>query len=134
MCTHGGRRVLRVSVVSFDYGSLHDRITVQKFLHIASTTAITANDSTMQSAADEATKAFLELRSTAVRVGELAKDTPFFDSLLLSIPQLLVLLRRSTSNVSFVKELTHYERMAFSTKDWYHHWQASRRHWSQPSA
>ena len=124
---HYRRRVLRVSVVSFDYGSLHDRSTIQQFLTIGCNTRIVAIDSIMQGAADEVTETLLELSEYADKVGELNKRTPFLNSVLLSISQLLVLLRKSDSNASFVNELTLHERVLLNTKDWYHHWQYSRR-------
>jgi hypothetical protein len=125
--SHGGRRVLRISVVSFDYGSLHDRSTIQQFLTIGCNTRIDATDPAMQRVADEVTDTLLELKDYADKVGELKNCIPFMNSVLLSIPQLLILLRRSNSNASFVNELTMHELVLLNTKDWYHHWQYSRR-------
>jgi Holliday junction resolvase-like predicted endonuclease len=118
---HNGRRVLRVSVVSFDYGSLHDRATLQQFLNIGCRSRIDAKDPVMQVHADKVNDAFTKLRELAKANGEFNRKTPFFDSVLLSIPQLLYLLRKSTDNASFVSELIDYERMNFNMKDWYAH-------------
>lgn len=125
--SHDGRRVLRVSVVSFDYGSLHDRSTIEQFLTLGCTTRIDVIDPALQDAADDVNKSLSALREYADKLGELNKRPPFLNSVLLSIPQLLILLRKSSCNASFVNELTLHERIRLYTKDWYHHWQCSRR-------
>lgn len=93
-----GRRVLRASVVLFDYGCLHDRLTLAQFLRIGCDCSFTTSYPEYEKKIDEVNKTFQALRVQAKAVGEFQANHPFARSMLLSIPQLLLLLRNSSES------------------------------------
>jgi hypothetical protein len=116
-----GRRVLRASVVLFDYGCLHDRLTLAQFLRIGCDCSFTTSYSKYEEKIYEINNTFQALRAQAIAVDEFQENHPFARSMLLSIPQIMLLLRYSKSNESFVEELRRGESTHSTAKDFYHH-------------
>lgn len=116
------RRIIRASVVLFDYGSLHDRMTLGHFLRIACDTEFSTESIEHKEAVDDVNKVLKKLREHAERLGEMQHRFPFQDSVLLSVPQMLLLFRNSSSNATFIEELTRGERTYMNTKDFYSHY------------
>jgi hypothetical protein len=116
------RRIIRVSVVLFDYGILHDRVTLENFLRIACETEFSTKVSEYDEDMEDANEGLGKLREQVEALGEMSNDIPFLDSVLLSVPQFLLLLRNSSSGEEFVEELTRGERSRLSTKDFYSHY------------
>lgn len=116
-----GRQVLRASVVLFDYGCLHDRLTLAQFLRIGCDCSFTTSYPEYEKEIYEVNNTFQALREQAIAVGEFQRNHPFARSMLLSIPQFLLLLRNSKSNEAFVQELRRGESTYSTAKDFYHH-------------
>lgn len=121
------QKVLRVSVSLFDMGSLQDRVTLQSFLNLGSRIQVAHPDSALEEATKEVNRLLTKLREQAVAVGELGSSKPFDGSYQLSASHLFVLLGCSSSNESFVEELTRGHRVVNGTRDFYAH----RRHMKQ---
>lgn len=125
------RRVLRASVVLFDYGCLHDRLTLAQFLQIGCDCSFATGFPEHKKKIDEVNDTFQALREQAKAVGELEQNHPFARSMLLSIPQLLLLLRHSNSNESFIDEVRRGESSHTTAKDFYSHYRFFRSNWNQ---
>ncbi|MFM0134114.1 hypothetical protein, partial [Paraburkholderia sediminicola] len=114
-----GREIFRVSVVFLDFGSIQDRQTFQQFMKISCFAKFDAVDRGRQSELDKLQKGFIELKEIGTRLGELTKTFPFENSYFLSIPQLLLLLEKSTGADSLVDELLRTRRMITPLRDFY---------------
>jgi len=115
---YNGREVVRLSLVLLDFGSIQDRMTVQKFMQIIRSADLEANDQSLQIRLDKLAPKFTELKTLSTSLS-LSGPFPFQDSYFLSIPQLLWLLERVNNESDFIKELTRLRNMATPMRDFY---------------
>lgn len=119
----GKRRVEKVAITLLDYGALQDRTVLFQILQTTIGGQYAAFGSELHS------KKIESLNDRAVKLNDQIKllcefenqyhQHPFFNCWHLSLPQLLVLLDRVTSNEAFWRELSSTRHVSMHTLDWY---------------
>lgn len=119
---HDGRDIEKVAMTFDDFGSFQDRTVITQLFSVLINSRTNAIDRTQQDKADHLNKVCVRLRTQFEELGrlhQLAADKPFFNCWFLSIPQMLVLLDRTTSNSSFKDQLWMCRHMSTLSLDWY---------------
>lgn len=115
-----GRRVIRISVSLHDFGALQDKVVLQRLLTIAVQSEFRSQDD----AEDEKLKEWREysekLTTLALENNEFNNGRiPFHNSLFMSIPQILMLLDKSSNADEFFKYLRLFITTTTGSRDVY---------------
>lgn len=120
----GNRRVERIAVTLFDWGSMQDRLVSDTVLKILSTSNIEATNLTTEqsNALNESQNLLTMLQAQMIELALVkeASNQPFFDCHFLGIPQLLFLLNGTRSADEFYANLGTIKHTVTRTLDMYH--------------
>ncbi|GEB43688.1 hypothetical protein GCM10007872_32310 [Gluconobacter sphaericus NBRC 12467] len=115
------RKIERIAVSLFDFGSFQDRTLLTRFLETNMNVSFTSADSRLSPKFDEINAALAQIRKqvAALHPGEPVVNQPFFHCWFLSVPQLLVLLDDVTSGAGFKDALWKSRHIVTGSSDFY---------------
>ncbi|SEB22100.1 hypothetical protein [Pedobacter hartonius] len=130
------RRIERIALTQWDYGSFQDKMVINKILTILTSSEIALIDKDAPEA-KAIQKINVKQAVSKKQSEELAgldgflDHFPFFNCWFLSLPQLLLVLKYSNGNQAFQKVLFSTKFVTFSTNNFYiefYHWYLNRQH------
>lgn len=116
-----GRAVTRVSVSLHDFGALQDKTVLQRILTIAVFSEVRHPDKKIDENLKKWRKHSAELKRLAGESGEIGVKgrIPFYNSLFMSIPQIIMVLENSDTPGGFFKHMASLVSMTTGSRDTY---------------
>lgn len=115
-----GRKIYRISVSHPDFGALQDKIILEKLLTIAVQYNFSHPDQTEDKKLKKWRDYSAKIKELAVANGEFdANRKPFYNSLFMSIPQIIMILEKSMDAKDFFKYIKSFIGITTGSRDTY---------------
>lgn len=115
-----GRSVVKISLGLSDFGALNDSIIFSRFLNSVVNTTVKCKNDELDHKLNNWRKYVEIIKNMAQQNGEFeVKASPFFNSLCMSIPQLITILEYSKNDKDFFEYLGLLKSVTTSSRDFY---------------